>query len=193
MTRKYAQTWQHHIVRYAFAAPYCYRKKVMDAGCQTGWGGNLLSYVANSVTYVDINENWLGTAKSLRHFCPVDFIAMNFEKEFPDKNVYKQDTTPPVLGWDTIVAFVVIEHLENPHIFLEGVKKNLTPGGKFLFSVPHMVENHEHKQLYDATKINDLISKYLKVDAFYVQSSNPITLGPMYGNLRCYVGIGTKE
>ena len=189
ITRKFAKSWQHHITRYAFALPYCYRKKVMDAGCQMGWGGQLLSYVANSVTYVDISEDWLGTAETLRNFCPADFILMDFEKDFPDKNIYKQDTDPQVPGWDTVVAFEVIEHLENPHVFLKGVSENLIPGGQLVFSVPDMVANHEHKHVYNSETIKSLIGQYFNIQEFYEQVRNPITEKPLYKNLKCYVGV----
>ena len=181
ISRKYAPTWQHHIVRYAFALPFCYRKRVLDAGCQMGFGGHLASYVANHVTFADINQKYIDQSKNLhRHLCPTDYLLADFEKESPNRQ------------WDTILAFEVIEHLSNPHVFLQGIKDHLPDGGKLVFSVPHMVENHEHKQLYDEKKIRDLISQYLTLEEFYIQDKNPISLGPLYGDLKCYVGVATK-
>lgn len=177
ISRKYAPSWQHHIVRYAFALPYCYRKSVLDAGSQIGYGGNLLSYVANSITFVDINQKYIDMALSLKNMCPVDGILCDFEKDFPEGK------------WDTVVAFEVIEHLENPDVFLANVAKHLNPGGRLVFSVPHMVANHEHKHVYDEAGIKALIGKHLKIVEFYQQDKNPITMGPLYKGLKCYAGI----
>ena len=145
ISRKFAPSWQHHIARYAFALSYCYRKSVLDAGCQIGFGGNILSYVANSVTFADMNKKYTDFASSMKNMCPTSYVVVDFEKTFP------------VGSWDTIVSFEVIEHLENPELFLENISKALNPNGKFVFSVPKMVANHEHKHLYDENKIKELV------------------------------------
>ena len=179
--RRFAATWQHHVVRYSFALPYCYRKTVLDAGCQVGWGANLITYVANKVTFVDMNKKYIEMASTMRHMCPVEYSISNFEREFPEGK------------WDVIIAFEVIEHLEDPNLFLSNIAKSLNPGGKLIFSVPHMVDNHEHKHVYDKKSIKDLIEKYFKIEEFYEQDKNPINLGPMYGYLKCYVGVAVSK
>jgi len=182
MTRKYAPTWKHHIERYAFALPYCYRRDVMDAGSQTGFGANLLSHVAKSVDCVDISEYWLNLANDLyQPHCEMRYLKCDFEKEFPEGS------------WDTIVAFEVIEHLEFPDVFLENVSKSLNKNGSLVFSVPHMVANHEHKHLYDEEKIKELVGRYLNIKEFYVQDSAAIDKKPLYKGLKCYVGVGVKK
>lgn len=181
ISRKYANSWQHHIVRYVFSLPYCYRKSVLDAGCQIGYGGHIISHVANSVTFVDMNKKYTDMAASVRHFCPTDYQVVDFETDFPKGT------------WDTVVAFEVIEHLEKPDVFLANVAKHLNPNGRLVFSVPHMVANHEHKHVYDKDSIKKLIRKYFKIEEFYEQDKNPVTLDPMYGNLKCYVGVASSR
>lgn len=181
VSRKFASSWQHHVVRYSWALPYCYRKKVLETGSQYGWGAYLISWVANSVDLVDISVPWMDYAKKQVYQCPVTFHVKDFEKEMVEGE------------WDTIVCFETIEHLEDPSFFLESCSKVLKKGGRFLFSVPHMVANHEHKQVYDAKKIKELIGKYFNLVEFYEQDKNPITLGPMYGDLKCYIGVAMSK
>lgn len=148
-----------------------------------GFGAHLLSYVANKVTLSDISEKALTMANKLnKFFCPVEFIPADFEKEFPVS----------LDGYDTIVCFETIEHLNDPHLFLKNVRDQLKAGGQFVFSVPDMVEAQDHKQLYDEKKIKELISQYLTIEEFYVQDKNPITGKPLYKELRCFVGVARK-
>jgi 2-polyprenyl-3-methyl-5-hydroxy-6-metoxy-1,4-benzoquinol methylase len=169
------------VVRYAWALPHCYRRSVLETGSQYGWGAYLISWVANSVTLTDISKPWMEYAMKQVYQCPVEFFLKDFEKEF-------------VVGkWDTIVCFETIEHLEDPNFFLEQCSKSMTEKGRFLFSVPHMVENHEHKQVYDKKKISALISKYFTLEDIFEQTKEPITGNNMYGDLKCYVGWATKK
>ncbi len=184
MTRKFAPSWKHHIERYAFALPYCYRKDVMDAGCQTGFGANILSHVTATLMLVDNNQQNLDLANELyRPHCKTTHVLCDFEKDFPALTD----------GIDTVVAFELIEHLEFPDVFLKNVAKNLRVGGKLVFSVPHMVENREHKHLYSAETIQFLIGKYFNLMEFYSQERGAIDGKPLYKGLICHVGVGVKR
>ena len=183
INRRYAYTWQHHQARYVFALSYCFRKIVLDAGSQMGFGAHQISYVANKVILSDINLKALTMAQELNKFmCPTEFIQADYEKEFPD-----------VKNLDIVTAFEVIEHLHDPNLFLQNIKKSLKLGGRLIFSVPHMVMAQDHKQLYDEKKIKNLISKYFTIESFYIQDSTPISNRPMYKGLKCYVGVAIKK
>lgn len=180
MTR-FAPSFSDHIARYAFAMNYCYKRSVMDAGSKDGFGSQNISWVARDITLVDIDHDWLELAKLGHYACPASFVECNFEESFPEG------------AWDTIVAFEVIEHLANPEVFVRNVAKALNPGGMLVFSVPHLVANHEHKTLFDEQGIKDLISKELEILEFYIQDKKPISGKPMYKGLRCYVGVARKN
>lgn len=183
INRRYAKTWQHHQARYVFALPYCYRKKVLDAGSQMGFGAHLISYVANNLTLSDISERALSMALKLNNFmCPVQTVQADFEKEFPASTD----------GFDVILSFETIEHLADPHLFLQNIKKSLKADGKFIFSVPDMVDAQDHKQLYDEERIKALISQYFTIEEFYIQDKNVISDKKLYKGLRCFVGVCVK-
>lgn len=178
---RYCPTFQDHINRYAFAMRFAWKRDVLDAASKDGFGSQVLSWVAKSVTLSDINKTWLARAEELGGYdCPASFVLCDFDKSFPEGN------------WDTIVSFETIEHVSDPDFFVRNMAKALRPGGHLIFSVPHMVDNHEHKTLFDETKIRELISRYLKIAEFYIQDKKYLTNTPRYKNLKCYVGVATK-
>lgn len=187
MTRKHAPTYQAHVARYAWALPYCYKKIALDAGSGEGFGAHLLSQVANHLTLADKDIMLVDhSRKWFKYFCPVEGLVCDFEFEYP----------PVTDGYDTVVAFEVIEHLEKPEVFIENVAKSLKAGGKFLFSVPYLMKAPDHKALYNRKKIYELVSKYLTVDKLFVQDKNldGTQMFQWEGKkpLSCIVGVATK-
>lgn len=170
-----------HLERYVWALPYCQKKKVMDAGAKDGYGAHLISSFAESVTLVDRNAVWLGEAKNnYKYLCKSDFVVMDFDNAFPDGK------------WDTIVAFEVIEHVADPDFFIKNITEHLPRGGLLLFSVPHMIQNLDHKTLFDEEKIKKLISKYLQIKEFYIQDKCGISGKPTSHPPKAYVGVAEK-
>lgn len=179
---KFIPTYTHHLARYVFALDYCYKRKVLDAGCKDGHTSQILSFGCKELDLADIDETFLHRAKTnVKYHCPVNFHQVDFEKAFPEGM------------WDTIIAMEVIEHLANPELFIENAAKHLNPGGLLVFSVPHMVANHEHKTLFDEMKIKELVSKDFNMKEFYVQDKKLISNAPMYKGLKCYVGVAEKK
>lgn len=179
--RKFIPTWTNHLIRYVFAMDYCKRKRVMDAGCQTGFGAHLLSFSANSVSLVDISNKNLATSINKYKFdCPIEALNCDFEEDFPKG------------GWDTIVAFEVIEHLANPEFFIKNVTSHLPIGGQLVFSVPHMIANKEHKTLFNEKGIRDLIGRHLKITEFYLQDKKVFSNRLNYKGVKYYVGVAEK-
>lgn len=170
-----------HLERYLFATLYCYKKKVLDIGSKDGYGSHLLSGFANSVTLLDNLQWWLDKAKELyKYLCEVKFECKDLNKEF------SEDT------YDVIVAFEIIEHVQNRELLMENIVKHLEDDGKLIFSVPHMIENEMHTHLYDEKEIKDFIGKYLKIEEFYIQDKIIISDEPAKSPPRCYVGVATK-
>lgn len=180
---RYAPSFSDHIHRYAFAMEYAWKRDVLDAGCKDGFGSQPLSWVAKSITLADIEPKWLNRPIKNKsgYACPTECVLVDFNKTFPEG------------GWDTIVSFEVIEHVDDPDFFVKNIAEHLRPGGRLVFSVPHMVENHEHKTLFDEEKIKALISKYLTITEFYIQDKKPYSNKPLYKNLRCYLGVAQKD
>lgn len=179
--RRKPQLFIGHLERYLFASLFSDQKNIIDLGSKDGYGSQLMSHYANHITLADNNKNNLAKAEKFHNYlCPVKFVITNLEKEFPNGN------------WDTIVAFEIIEHLNNYEFFIQNIQKHLAKDGIFVFSVPHMIKNLDHKVLFDEEKIKQLISKYFKIQEFYIQDKIVISDKPATSPPKSYVGVAAK-
>lgn len=129
-----------HYARYNFAAGYTKDKIVLDAACGTGFGKDILK--AKEYYGVDIAPE-------------LDCIHEDLERGVSLK-----------IKPDVVVSFETIEHLENPHNFLQWIKDN---SKVFVFSIPINMPSEFHKQVYSEQQIKDLITKYFPNTSFYGQ------------------------
>lgn len=118
------QLWNEHVARYRFASLFCKGKRVLDVGCGTGYGTELLGHVAKYALGFDISQEAVKEASSAYGHC--DF-ACSSAQTFP---IAEQ-------SFDVITAFEVIEHLENWREFLCECTRVLSPDGIFVVSTPN--------------------------------------------------------
>ena len=127
--------WNEHFSRYAFAAAFAVGKRVLDLGCGAGYGSADLGKVAASVMGVDVSAD-----------------AVNYAREhYGSTSVYFETASCTALPWhavqfDCIVAFEVIEHLQNWTGLLSEARRLLAPGGVFLVSTPNKRYYAEHRE-----------------------------------------------
>jgi SAM-dependent methyltransferase len=115
-----------HLARYAFAARLARGKRVLDAGCGAGYGAAELAAAAERVVGLD------------RAAEAVDFARANYQA--PNLSFEQASCTPlphPDGSFDLVVAFEVIEHLENWREFLREARRVVAPGGQFIVSTPN--------------------------------------------------------
>lgn len=118
--------WSEHIARYSFASRYVEGKRVLDAGCGTGYGTAELAQSASSVTGIDLAPEAIAFARDHYphpdvHFLVSSCTAMPF----------------PANTFDVIVAFEVIEHLAQYRAFLQECARILRHQGLFIVSSPN--------------------------------------------------------
>ncbi len=115
-----------HMARYTFAARLAHGKRVLDAGCGAGYGASELARVAESVIGMD---------------CSAD--AIDFAREhYRSANLLFEQGSCTVLPhsagcFDLVVAFEVIEHLEDWRNFLCESRRVLADNGQFIVSTPN--------------------------------------------------------
>lgn len=126
--------WNEHVARYVFAARYAGGRRVLDAGCGSGYGAARLALNASSVVGVDAAEEALAYAREHYPLPNLGFIRASCT-EMP----------APDACFELVVAFEVIEHLEEWQEFLREMARVTAPGGLFLVSTPN-------KDYYEASR-----------------------------------------
>ncbi len=115
-----------HRARYRFAEALVNSKSVLDAGCGVGYGSAQLAQTAARVVGLDFAHEALQDgarefAHPRVHFAQGDCGRL----PFPDR------------CFDVVVAFEVIEHLENWRDLLTEAGRVLAPDGQFVVSTPN--------------------------------------------------------
>lgn len=118
--------WNEHVARYAFAALFSPGKRVLDAGCGSGYGAAALSRDARSVTGVDISLEAVQYARTQDPAARLRLAAASATAlPFADG------------AFDLVTAFEVIEHLEDQAGLIREARRVLAPGGVLLVSTPN--------------------------------------------------------
>lgn len=128
--------WAEHIARYAFASRFAKGKRVIDAGCGTGYGAAALAREAASVTGVDVAAEAVDYAHACRTSRNLQYVqASATALPFPSG------------AFDLITAFEVIEHLTDWRGLLTESRRVLAPGGLLLVSTPNRLYYAESRRL----------------------------------------------
>jgi len=121
-----ADLLNEHVARYTFAARLARGKRVLDAGCGAGYGSAELAGTAR----------WVVGADRARE--AVDFARAHYQRP----NLYFEQAScaalpHPAGAFDLVVAFEVVEHLEDWRGFLLEARRVLAPTGQFIVSTPN--------------------------------------------------------
>jgi ubiquinone/menaquinone biosynthesis C-methylase UbiE len=118
--------WSEHIARYAFARRYAEGRRVLDAGCGTGYGSAELAQSAAVVTGLDVAPEAIEFSRATYPIPNLRFVVSSCA------------ATPfPENAFDLVVAFEVIEHLSDQRAFLQECARVLTHHGLFIVSSPN--------------------------------------------------------
>lgn len=122
-----------HLVRYAFAAPHCKDKLVLDAACGVGYGTARLARDARRVVGVDRAPEAIAYART-EYAVPTARFALADAHVLPfGNNVF-----------DVVVSFETLEHLPRPDDFLAETARVLRPGGMLILSTPRVARTRRN-------------------------------------------------
>ena len=124
-----------HWARYAFAEALVGSKRVLDAGCGVGYGAARLAEVAAEVVALDQARDPL-TAGGKQYSHPrLRFVQGDCTRfPFADSSL------------DAVVAFEVIEHLDEWKALIEESRRVLVPAGQFIVSTPNRLYYREARE-----------------------------------------------
>ncbi len=115
-----ADLWNEHYARYLFASRLSRFRRVLDVGAGAGYGSELLSQTAKTTVSLDFAAEALALT-------PVrDRVQATAAKLPFGAN-----------SFDLVVAFEVIEHIEDWADFLRETRRVLAPGGQLIVSTPN--------------------------------------------------------
>ena len=139
-----------HLAAYGFAYGLADGLTVMDAGCGEGFGTQTLATSAARVLGIDYNEGAIA-------FCGRRWDIENLSFRHLDLcDVGSFDET-----FDLVLNFQVVEHIENPRPFLEGLRDRLKPDGRLVLTTPNRLrsfsENPYHVREYTADELRQLL------------------------------------
>lgn len=118
-----------HAARYLLAKPFVKGKRVLDVACGEGYGSRLMrDWGAASVSGVDLFEPAIETATRLFAGDNVSFAA---------KSAYELDDLFNEGEFDVIVSLETIEHLDQPALFLQKVRKVAKADAVIIVSCPN--------------------------------------------------------
>lgn len=173
MLRETGRRSDAHLARYEWARSWVKPGDiVVDSACGLGYGAAILWDGSDAATVIglDISDSAIRYATD----CFADgrpglsYRVTDAESwdGFPDNSV------------DCIVSFETIEHLERPDLFVQGARRVLKPGGRFLCSIPNewldetgRDPNPFHLHVFNLDRLIELIAPCLLVDEAYAQSA----------------------
>ncbi len=118
--------WNEHFARYAFAARLARMKRVLDAGCGTGYGTAELARKAAATVGVDSSH------------AAIEYARLHYP--LPNVSFLQASCTACPFGdrsFDLVVLFELIEHLKNWQECLVEARRLLAPRGQCIISTPN--------------------------------------------------------
>ncbi|MEO8082497.1 MAG: class I SAM-dependent methyltransferase [Ardenticatenales bacterium] len=118
-----------HLSIYRFAGAWTAGKRVLDAGCGTGYGAAWLAdHGAAFVCGVDVDPAAVQHARASAGRACVTFEEADL--------AHIDDVPAPDGGWDVVVSSNALEHVWGVDGFLRGVWSRLAPDGTLVVAVP---------------------------------------------------------
>lgn len=157
------QTVQRHLARYKWAASHLAGvKRLLHAGCGSGYGDFVLASKVGSIVSVDKCKEAIEYAEWMRRAtspsCPIDYAVADLAKLEGIDGLF-----------DAAVCIEVIEHLteDEQGQFMAQLKRVLVPTGRLLITTPlkspdgqKMTEFHQHE--FTATEFESFLRRHFK-------------------------------
>jgi O-antigen biosynthesis protein len=171
--RGWTHVLQHHLARYTFALGYVSGRRVLDIGSGAGYGAFIMSFIAESVTGIDISAEAVDFARQRFNAAGLEYLCDDVEGALIDAVNFN-------FGVDAVTCFECLEHLNNP----QGVIDMATSAGLvFVWSVPVNDPGRFHRHVYTEAAARELVPGsriFYQSDAGLIVPENEATFAPKY-------------
>lgn len=153
--------YQFHLATYRYSFPFVIGKHVLDLGCGSGYGTDLIAQQGANVAGVDISADAISYARRHYNRTNLTFMVVENVEEFP---LPFSDSS-----FDVVLSFQVIEHLNDPKPYLQDIQRVLKPSGTLLLATPDRSErlfsfqkpwNVWHVHEYQSSALHQLLNRY---------------------------------
>jgi SAM-dependent methyltransferase len=146
----YGPDLARHRSAYQYAARSVLSGRTLDLGCGNGYGSAELSDAGGRVVALDrIAPDAQHRRESLQ-FVRADLAGVPLAPR----------------GFDLVVSFQVIEHLEDPTDYLEAIARSMKSDGMALITTPNILQsdgvNPFHVHEYEASELGQLLEGYFE-------------------------------
>lgn len=167
---------------------YIWRPKIVDVGCGTGCGSNILSQEADFVWGLDKNEKSVQLAQQL---FTRQKNGIYYSSECKFDNVDFVSDTRTFMKFDVVVAIEIIEHIDDWRTFVSNMIKHFDNGGKD-------VKGHEAPRteyfISTPNRNNKTIRKDKPYNPFHVREYTAkeflLALGTFFNNIEFFNSKG---
>ncbi len=182
--------WNEHLSRYLFATRLARGKTLVDVGCGTGYGSAELAHTAARVIGLDQSRDAVSYAAQHYSRHNLQFLTAA-ATDLPFANS----------TFDLIVAFEVIEHLEDwQHLLLES-RRVLRPTAQLVISTPNRDfyaesrrqsgPNPYHHHEFSYSEFVEVLKQHFSHVTVFLQNHSPsITFQPIHSPTGADVRVG---
>jgi len=146
---RFAADIAQHLVPYLYCAPRLAAARVAEIGCGSGYGAARLAASAGRVDAFDRNPRAIAFARE--HYRAPNLRYLH----------EGTDPAPAPEGYDAVLCFQVLEHLERAEPFLARLRELLRPGGTLYLTTPNRItsagENIYHVHEYEPEELGALL------------------------------------
>lgn len=154
---------------------------VLDLGCNSGYGTEILSQYCRSIVGVDVSPRAIEMAKEKVKRKNVQFSLIDgFTLPFKNNS------------FDCVASFQVVEHIQDYGLFFDEIKRVLKPDGLLILTTPNAEIrvkpgdkpwNPFHVHEFSSSELDELLSKYFRNVHLMGQFATEKTYAIEYG--RC--------
>jgi 2-polyprenyl-3-methyl-5-hydroxy-6-metoxy-1,4-benzoquinol methylase len=123
--------------------------RILDFGCGSGYGAGYLATLGKDVCGADISQEAVNYAADL--YPAARFVCTSLDKPLEENPALRQCG----LGWDAVISFEVIEHVEDSMNFVRNAAAMVADNGVALIGSPNRLTSFEFNPTYTEDHVHE--------------------------------------